>query len=34
VELAGGTPADLDAFIRSEIAKWGTIIRAAGITAN
>jgi len=34
VELAGGTPAELDAFIHAEIAKWGTIIRAAGFSAN
>jgi tripartite-type tricarboxylate transporter receptor subunit TctC len=34
VELAGGSPAELDAFIRAELAKWRTIIRAAGITAG
>ncbi len=30
----GGSPADLDAFIAAEIAKWGPIIAAAGITAQ
>jgi len=34
VELSGGTPAEFDAFLRREIAKWGTIVRAAGMTAN
>jgi tripartite-type tricarboxylate transporter receptor subunit TctC len=27
----GGTPADCQAFIEAEIAKWGTVIKAAGI---
>jgi tripartite-type tricarboxylate transporter receptor subunit TctC len=31
VEAAGGTPADADAFIRSEIDKWAPIIKAAKI---
>ena len=30
----GGSPADLDAFIASEIAKWGPIIQASGIKAQ
>ncbi len=30
----GGTPADLDAFIAAEIAKWGPIIQSAGIKAQ
>jgi tripartite-type tricarboxylate transporter receptor subunit TctC len=34
VELSGGTPAEFDAFLRLEIAKWGKIVRAAGMTAN
>lgn len=34
MELAGGTPAEFDAFIRSELQKWRTIIRTAGITLN
>jgi tripartite-type tricarboxylate transporter receptor subunit TctC len=29
---AGGTPEDLQAFIAGEVAKWGPIIKAAGIT--
>ena len=28
------TPHELDAFIRSEIAKWGKVIRAANIKAE
>src|SRR5262249_10311196 len=28
---AGGTPEDLQAFIAGEVAKWGPIIKAAGI---
>jgi tripartite-type tricarboxylate transporter receptor subunit TctC len=27
----GGTPAELDAFIRADIAKWSKVIKAAGI---
>jgi tripartite-type tricarboxylate transporter receptor subunit TctC len=30
----GGDPAELDAFIASEIAKWGPIIQSAGIKAQ
>jgi tripartite-type tricarboxylate transporter receptor subunit TctC len=32
MQAAGGTPEDLQAFIASEVAKWGPIIKAAGIT--
>ena len=28
------TPADLGAFIRREIAKWGKVVRSAGIRAD
>jgi tripartite-type tricarboxylate transporter receptor subunit TctC len=28
----GGTPDDLAAYIRSELAKWGPIIKAANIS--
>ena len=28
------TPADFDAFLKKEIAKWGKVIREAGIKAN
>jgi tripartite-type tricarboxylate transporter receptor subunit TctC len=31
MQAAGGTPEDLQAFIASEVAKWGPIIKAAGI---
>lgn len=33
-ETVGNTPAEFDAFIRSEISKWGTVIREAKIYAN
>ena len=29
--VLGGTPGDLDALIRSERARWGQVIRDAGI---
>jgi len=32
VETAGGSPADLNAFVQSEIDKWGPIIKAANIS--
>jgi len=32
MQAAGGRPEDLQAFIASEVAKWGPIIKAAGIT--
>jgi tripartite-type tricarboxylate transporter receptor subunit TctC len=28
------TPKEFDAFLRAEIAKWGRVIKAAGITAQ
>lgn len=31
VEVVAGTPADLDAFLRADIAKWQKVIRAASI---
>jgi tripartite-type tricarboxylate transporter receptor subunit TctC len=31
---AGGTPADMAAFIKAETARWGEVIRAANITVN
>ena len=27
----GGTPAEMDAFLKSETKRWGEVIRAAGI---
>ena len=33
-EPAGTTPAEFGAYIRSEIAKWGKVIREAGIKAE
>jgi tripartite-type tricarboxylate transporter receptor subunit TctC len=32
LEPAGGTPAEAKAFIESEVAKWGPVIKAANIT--
>jgi tripartite-type tricarboxylate transporter receptor subunit TctC len=32
--VAGGTPEQLGAFLKSEIAKWGKVIRDAGIRMN
>jgi tripartite-type tricarboxylate transporter receptor subunit TctC len=31
---AGGTPADAKAYISSELAKWGPVIKAANIALN
>jgi tripartite-type tricarboxylate transporter receptor subunit TctC len=33
-EPVGGTPAEFGAYIKSEIAKWGKVIRVAGIKAE
>ncbi len=33
-EPAGGTPADLAAYIRNDYEKWGAVIRAAGIKSD
>jgi len=32
MQAGGGTPEDLQTFVASEVAKWGPIIKAAGIT--
>jgi len=34
VEVAVGSPEEFGAFLRSEIAKWGKVIKEAGIKAN
>ena len=34
LEPAGGTPEELDRYIRSQIARWGNVIRAAGVKAQ
>jgi hypothetical protein len=34
IEAIPGTPAEFTAYIRSEIAKWGKIVKAAGIKAD
>ena len=32
MQASGGTPEDLRAFMASEVAKWGPIIKAVNIT--
>jgi len=32
--VVGSTPAELDAHVRAEIARWGTVVKAAGVTAQ
>ena len=34
MQPAGGTPADMAAFLKAETKRWGEVIRAAGIVAN
>jgi tripartite-type tricarboxylate transporter receptor subunit TctC len=34
IEIQGGTPADYAAVIKSDLAKWGKVIKAAGIPAE
>ena len=34
MDPAGSTPADFDAYLRTEIAKWTRVVREAGIKAN
>jgi tripartite-type tricarboxylate transporter receptor subunit TctC len=34
LEPAGSTPEELGVFVRSEIAKWGKVIKASGITPD
>ncbi|MCA3152446.1 MAG: tripartite tricarboxylate transporter substrate binding protein, partial [Rhodocyclaceae bacterium] len=34
IEAIPGTPAEFTAYIKSEIAKWGKIVKAAGIKAD
>ncbi len=34
IEAGGGTPADMAKFIKEESERWGSVIRAAGITAE
>ncbi len=33
-ELSAGSPEAFDAYLKSETAKWGKVIKAAGIKAN
>jgi len=32
--VVGSTPAELDAHVKSEIARWGTVVKAANVTAQ
>jgi len=32
--VVGSTPAELDAHLRAEIARWGTVVKAAGVTVQ
>ena len=34
LELVGSSPAEFDAFIRAEITKWNTVLKAAGVKAE
>jgi tripartite-type tricarboxylate transporter receptor subunit TctC len=34
MQPAGGSPADMAAFVKTETARWGEVIRAAKITVN
>ena len=34
VDIQGGTPQDYSALIRSDLAKWGKVIKEAGIPAE
>jgi tripartite-type tricarboxylate transporter receptor subunit TctC len=33
-EIVANTPQQFSAFVRSEVARWGKVIKAAGIPAN
>ena len=33
-QVVGSTPAELDAHVRSEIARWGAVVKKAGVTAG
>jgi tripartite-type tricarboxylate transporter receptor subunit TctC len=33
-QVVGSTPTELDAHVRSEIARWGTVVKKAGVTAG
>lgn len=33
-QVVGSTPAELDAHVRSEIARWGPVVKKAGVTAQ
>ena len=34
IEVVAGTPAELDAFMRADMAKWGAVIKTARIRAD
>ena len=33
-DIWGSTPAEADAFIRSEIVRWGKVVKESGATVN
>ena len=33
-DIWGSTPAEADAFIRSEIVRWGKVVKDSGATVN
>jgi tripartite-type tricarboxylate transporter receptor subunit TctC len=34
IELNGSTPAEMDAFLKAEIAKWAKVVKASGARAD
>jgi tripartite-type tricarboxylate transporter receptor subunit TctC len=34
IPLASGTPAELQAFVKSEIARWGEVVKRAGVAGT
>ena len=34
IPLASGTPAELQAYVKSEIARWGDVVKRAGVAAS
>lgn len=34
IESAGGSPEHFASFIKTELAKWGPVVKAAGVKAN
>jgi tripartite-type tricarboxylate transporter receptor subunit TctC len=34
IPLVSGTPAELQAYVRTEIGRWGEVVRRAGVAAT